>query len=383
MSQIDLNTLKQAKKKETLAAPKSDKGTFDFLNKDIKLFGNGFGDKQKESFYSELSILFSAGVDIRSALELIEEEQTKEKDRVLFKNIKESIIAGTSFSQAIEQTGFFSTYEFYSSKIGEESGRLPEVLLELSLFFGKKIQQKRQLTSALSYPAVVFGASFGAIFFMMKFVVPMFADVFKRFKGELPYFTKLIIKLSNAFSDYSFYFFILVTVFAIFIYKQRKAIWFRKLGAELVLRTPIMKDLIGKIYLARFCQSMHLLISAKTPLVTAIDLVKKMVDFYPIEVSLETVQEDVLKGEALHVSLSKFKIYNKRMISLIKVAEEVNQLDTMFAKLAKQYSDEVEHQTSIIGSLIEPVMIIFLGLLVALILVAMYLPLFQMGSTVG
>ena len=128
---------------------------------------------------------------------------------------------------------------------------------------------------------------------------------------------------------------------------------------------------------------MNLLISAKTPLVTAIELVKKMVGFYPIEVSLDTVQNDIMAGQQLHVSLSKFKIYNRRMISLIKVAEEVNQLDTMFAKLAQQYSDEVEHQTSIMGSLIEPIMIIFLGLLVAIILVAMYLPMFQMSSTVG
>jgi type IV pilus assembly protein PilC len=383
MAKIDLNTIHRVKKKTTVEARQSGKSSFDFLNKDIKLFGAGFGDKKKERFYSELSILFAAGVDIRSALELIEEEQTKEKDKALFKQIKEAIIAGSSLSKALEQTGLFTTYEFYSLQIGEESGRLTEILLELSTFFSKKIQQKRQLTSALSYPAVVFFASFGAIFFMMKFVVPMFADVFKRFKGELPYFTKVIIRLSDAFSNYSIYFFAGFVLLVIFIYNQRKAVWFRKFGAELVLRTPIMKDLIGKIYLARFCQSMNLLISARTPLVTAIELVKKMVDFYPIEVSLDTVQNDLLKGQSLYVSLSKFKIYNKRMISLLKVAEEVNQLDTMFAKLAKQYSDEVEHQTSIIGSLIEPVMIIFLGLLVAIILVAMYLPLFQMGSTVG
>lgn len=218
---------------------------------------------------------------------------------------------------------------------------------------------------------------------MMKFVVPMFADVFKRFKGELPYFTRLIIRLSDAFSNYSLYLFLGITIIVVFLYGKRKTVWFRKLSADVLLRTPIMKDMISKIYLARFCQSMNLLISAKTPLVTAIDLVKKMVGFYPIEVSLETIQEDILKGQPLHLSLSKFKIYNRRMISLIRVAEEVNQLDVMFSKLAKQYSDEVEHQTSILGSLIEPIMIIFLGLLVAIILVAMYLPLFQMSSTVG
>jgi type IV pilus assembly protein PilC len=381
MSKIDLNKLKNTSK--TTATEQSGKGAFDFLNKDIKFFGGGFNDKKKERFYSELTILFNAGVDIRSSLELIEEEQIKEKDKVLFSKIKEAIIAGASLSDAIKQAGVFTPYEFYSIQIGEESGRLTEVLQELSLFFSKKIQQKRQLTSALSYPAVVFFASFGAIFFMMKFVVPMFADVFKRFKGELPYFTKLIIRLSDAFANYSLYFFIIVTVFIVFLYLQRKAIWFRKASANVLLRTPIMNSMISKIYLARFCQSMNLLISAKTPLVTAIDLVKKMVGFYPIEASLETIQEDIMKGQPLHTSLAKFKIYNKRMISLIKVAEEVNQLDTMFAKLAKQYSDEVEHQTSILGSLIEPIMIIFLGVLVAVILVAMYLPLFQMSSTVG
>ena len=104
---------------------------------------------------------------------------------------------------------------------------------------------------------------------------------------------------------------------------------------------------------------------------------------YPIETSLVEVKNDILGGKPLHASLSKFSIYNKRMISLIKVAEEVNQLDTMFKKLAQQYTEEVEHQTGILGSLIEPIMIIFLGLLVAIILVAMYLPLFQMSSAVG
>ncbi len=381
MPKIDLNKFDLVKKKPESKKEKS--ASLDFLNKDLKLFGAGFSDKKKERFYSELCILFSAGVDIRSAMELIEEEQTKEKDKILFTSIKESLIAGAGLSKAVELTGMFSAYEYYSMQIGEESGRLIEVLMELSLFFSKKIQQKRQLTSALSYPVVVFSASFGAIFFMMKFVVPMFSDVFKRFKGELPYFTRLIIRLSDAFSNYSLYMILGITIVITFLYRQRRAVWYRKLSADVLLHTPIMKDMISKIYLARFCQSMNLLISAKTPLVTAIDLVKKMVGFYPIEISLDTIKDDVMKGKALHLSLAKFKIYNKRMISLIKVAEEVNQLDVIFSKLAKQYSDEVEHQTSILGSLIEPVMIIFLGLLVAIILVAMYLPLFQMSSTVG
>lgn len=380
MAKLEIHTING---KNLVNTKVKEKSAFDFLNKDIKLFGSAFSDKKKEAFYSELSILFTAGVDIRSSLELIEEEQLKEKDKQLFAKIKDAVIAGSSLSKAMEQTGVFSSYEIFSLQIGEESGRLTEVLSELSNFFSKKIKQTRQLTSALSYPAVVFFASFGAIFFMLKFVVPMFSDVFKRFKGELPYFTRIIIRASNVFSHYSLFIILGMLAIFIFLYSSRNAIWFRNYGSKIVLRIPIFKNMISKIYLARFCQSMNLLISARTPIVNAIELVQKMVGFYPIEVSLTTVREDIMKGQSLHQSLSNFKIYNKRMISLLKVAEEVNQLDTMFGKMAKQYSDEVEHQTSILGSLIEPVMIIFLGILVAGILVAMYLPMFQMSSTVG
>jgi type IV pilus assembly protein PilC len=355
----------------------------DFLNKDIKLFGSAFNDKKKERFYSELSILFAAGVDIRSSLELIAEEQPKEKDKALFITIRDAVIGGAGLSAAMEQTGCFSDYEIFSLRIGEESGRLNEILKELSAFFSRKIKQKRQVSSALSYPLVVFIASTGAITFMMRFVVPMFSDVFKRFKGELPAFTQFIIRLSDAFSNYFLYMLLALVSLSVFLYSQRKSAGFRDYGSRIVLRMPVIRDMIAKIYLARFCQSMDLLISARTPLVTALELVSKMVGFYPIEISLVKVREDVLKGVPLHESLSKFKIYNRRMTSLIKVAEEVNQMDTMFGKLAKQYSEDVEHQTAILGSLVEPLMIIFLGVLVAVILVAMYLPMFQMSSTVG
>ena len=380
MASIDL-TKYNLQKKVNIPQEKSDKSVFDFLNKDIKLFGSNLSDKKKERFYSDLMILFSAGVDVKTALELIEEEQTKKRDKELFAKIKETVIQGGSISSAIEQTGKFSAYEYYSLQIGEESGKLSEVLKNLAEFFAGKIKQKRQIVNALSYPSIVLLTAFGAIFFMMKFVVPMFVDVFKRFKGDLPALTKLIMRISEWFSLYSIYFFIIITIVIIFIYAQRKKQWFRKYAAEIIIRLPIIGGIIKKIYIARFCHSMNLLISAKTPLVSAIELVRKMVGFYPIEYSLSIIQEEILRGESLYKSLSKFNIYNRRMLSLIKVAEEVNQLDAIFGKLAKQYTDEVEHQTGLIGSLIEPVMIIFLGLLVAVILIAMYLPLFQLSSS--
>ncbi|MFI5219200.1 MAG: type II secretion system F family protein [Bacteroidia bacterium] len=356
---------------------------FDFLNKEIVLFGKELGDKKKERFYSEFSILLSAGVDIKTALELVVEQQNKAKDKQLFNTIKEIVVSGGSLSGAIEQSGKFSAYEYFSLKIGEESGKMAEVLNDLTKFFNGKIKQKRQVINALAYPVVVLITAFGAIFFMMKFVVPMFADVFKRFKTDLPPLTKLIINASDFFSQYGFFIFLCVFLALLFLYTQKSKDWFRSFFSSVILRVPLIGEIMRKVYLARFCHAMHLLTSAKTPLVNALDLVKKMVGFYPIETSLISARQMILDGETLHGSLSKFRVYTKRMISLIKVAEEVNKLEMIFEKLSKQFTDEVEHQTSLISSLLEPLIIIFLGVLVAVILVAMYLPLFKLSTSVG
>lgn len=363
---------------------KEEKGMFDFLNKDIQIGSSGITDLKKEHFYSELNILFGAGIDIKTALEIVEAEQTKNSDRKLFTTIREAVVNGSSLSNAMKETGQFSPYEYYSLSIGEESGKLPEVLVELSKFFAKSIKQKRLVVGALTYPAIVFSVSIGAIFFMMNFIVPMFTDVFKRFKGgKLPAITQMIIDISNAMSAYSLYVFIALAAFISFLYSQRNQIWYRRLSSSLVMRSPIAGEIVQKVFLSRFCHSMGLLIGAKTPMIDAIRLVKKMIGFYPIEHSLDIVEEKIFKGESLNASLSGFPIYNRRMLSLIKVAEEVNQLDTIFNQLADQYNSEVEHQTSLIGSLIEPFMIIFLGMMVAVILVSMYLPLFQLSSSFG
>jgi type IV pilus assembly protein PilC len=382
MAGIDLKNLSVANNR-TLKLPANEgKGIFDVLNKDISLFGNALSDKKKENFYSELNILFSAGVDIKTALELIEQEQTKLKDKELYSGIKQSVIEGASLSEALNQSGKFSAYEYYTLQIGEETGHLSEVLNDLSAFFAGKIAQKRQIVNALSYPLIVLVTAFGAIFFMLKFVVPMFADVFKRFNSELPSLTKFIINVSAVFSNYTLYAFGILLVIIVFIISQKRKLWFRHYGSSLLLRIPFLGNMVLKIYLERFCHSMKLLIASKTQLVNAIDLVIKMISFYPITTSLEIVKQDIMRGEPLHISLSKFKIYNRRMVSLIKVAEEVNQLDVIFGKLSGQYSDEIKHSTALIGSLIEPIMIIFLGLLVAVILIAMYLPLFRLGASI-
>jgi len=352
-----------------------------FLNKDIKLGGNKLNDRKKERFYSELETLLKAGVDIRSALALIEEEQ-KKKDIPHYRLIREKVTEGAGLSEALAVGKTFTTYEQFSIRIGEESGRLNEVLAQLSEYFQGKIKLKKQLTSALSYPLFVFAVSIGVVFFMLKYIVPMFADVLSRGDNELPALTQFIVDLSEKTAANFHYILLSVVALAAVLFLIRNKPRFRAITAAIVLRIPILGDTIRMVYLGRFSQAMHLLMASRTPLTESITLVRQMISFYPIEIALSSVREDLVKGHALHTSLGGFKIFPRRMIQLIKVAEEVNQLDVMFEKLAKQYTNEVEHRTGLLGSLLEPIMIIFIAAVVGVILIAMYMPLFDMSARI-
>jgi len=223
--------------------------------------------------------------------------------------------------------------------------------------------------------------SLASVFFMLKFVVPMFGDVFKRFGGHLPWITEKIINISEALSSYFWVFVVLVVALALFVIAVRQTEQFKKTIAAVVLKIPVAGNLVQKIYLARLCNAMQLLISARLPLLRTISLVSQMIGYYPISTSLKKVETGIMDGKLLHQSMQEFEIYPSKMIQLIKVGEETNRLDYFFNKIAEQYVEEVEFKTATISSVMEPLIIVFLGLIVGVILISMYLPLFQMSNS--
>lgn len=353
----------------------------DTLSRDIAFFDKKFGQTQKEAFYSELGLLLSSGIDIKTALEIIEEQMKVKKHREIIVQIKDDIISGNAVWEAIHKhPKTFSIYEYQSIRIGEESGKLPEVLMELGKFYTSAIKLRRQVISTLTYPVVVLVMSVLIVQFMLSFVVPMFSDIFKHTGADLPATTQLLIKVS-AKSGLIFYSLLFLVIAGMLFHKtQQHKTWFRKYTAALFLKIPVINELIRKIYLARFCQSMKLLLGSKVLLIDALDLVKNMIGYYPIEFALDSVRRDVYAGKQLHESLSEHTIFPKKLVSLIKVSEEVNAPELIFDKLNQQYSEEIEHQQAVIGKVVEPLFLVILGGLVGFILVAMYTPLFKMSS---
>jgi type IV pilus assembly protein PilC len=351
------------------------------LNMEIKLFEKKFDNKQKEWFYTELGLLLSAGIDIVTAFEIIEQETSVKKHRELITQIKTDIISGRSIYEALLKfPAVFTNYESQSVKIGEETGKLGEVLNELGLYYNSSIKLRRQIIGTLTYPIIVISLAILIVYFMLSFVVPMFGDIFKQTRGQLPAATQFLIRVSNK-SSLIFYSIVgLVAAFYLLHKTQHKKTWYRHYTSALFLKIPLVGNLIRKIYLARFCQSMRLLLGARVLLIEALGLVRNMIGYYPLEYALDTVRKDVLAGKSLHESLSRHDIFPQKLTALIKVSEEVNKPELIFEKLTKQYSEEIEHQQAVVGKVIEPMFIVILGLIIGFILVAMYMPLFQMSN---
>lgn len=383
MSNIDLSKYSNDSNKARVNSTKEAEsgGISKLLNTEIKLFEKKFDTKQKEWLYTELGVLIEAGVDIKTTFEIIEQETQNKKHKALIVSIKNAIINGESMHGAFAiHSTIFTNYEIQSIKIGEETGKLSEVFTELGKFYNSSIKLRRQIVGTLTYPFIVISLAVCIVYFMISFVVPMFSDIFKQTGGQLPEATKLLIKISNN-SSVIFYTITGIILSIVMLHKtQHEKLWYRKFTSEVFLKVPVVNNLIKKIYLARFCQSMRLLIGAKVLFTDALALAESMIGYYPIEKAIKQAREDVIRGSSLHQGLLKHSIFPPKLIALIKVSEEVNAPELIFEKLEKQYSEEIEHQQAVLGKVMEPFIIIILGLIIGFILVAMYLPLFQISN---
>ena len=355
----------------------------ELLKKDIVLFGSSFSNKKKEAFYTELYVLLQAGLELKDALDLIAKEQRKEKDKQLFENIITELISGKNFSEALKEQNSFSDYEFYSVQIGERTGTLHKVIEELSNFFKRKNEQRRTIIGALSYPLIILFTAILAVVFMMQFVVPMFADIFKQNKVELPWITSKIIGASNFFRDYYWVFIVMILVFFVGKIIVKDKLWYKKISSSFLLKIPFVGEFFRKVKIAQFTQAISLLIGAKVPLLSGIQLTQKMITFYPLQNALTKIESDILLGKSLSESMSSHPIFDSKMSSLIKVAEETNQNQVIFERLTEQYNKEIEYKSKMLSSVLEPIIILFLGAVVAIILVAMYIPMFNLSNVIG
>jgi type IV pilus assembly protein PilC len=334
----------------------------------------------KTRFFAELSVLISSGVDIKKSLEIIINGFSKGKVKEIANGILVSVEKGKTLNESLKEYDTFTPYDYYSIRIGEESGSLPAVLKELSAFYTKKIAQQRQIRGALTYPILVLFTTIFSLVFMLNFIVPMFEDVFSRFHGNLPMLTKMIVAFSDSFPKYLFLFILILTGTIIIHLYYRKKDWYRRLSSQILLKMPIVGPIINLTYKTRFFQTLKLLISSKVHLLDALGLIRQMIGFFPMESALEDIEKSISAGGTFSEALGKHNIFDKRIISMTRVAEEVNKFEVVYEQIYLQYSEELDTRIKTMNNLLEPILIIFVGGLVALILISMYMPIFQLGT---
>ncbi|WP_422349053.1 type II secretion system F family protein [Flagellimonas sp.] len=366
-------------------APKTSKsdGLEQLLKKEISFFGSLFNSKKKESFYSELAVLLKAGIHLREALDLIKENQKKEKLHHFYSEMLHELDAGHSFSEILRSRKEFTEYEHYSIKIGEESGNLAKIAQELGGYFAQKNEQRRNLLNALTYPIIILATAILVVVFMLRMVVPMFEDIFKQNGVELPTITVWIISASNFIKDYGLLLIFAVLGFLIFRKPLLKNPKIKRRRDFLLLKIPFVGEFIKMVYMSQFAQTTALLTSSKVPMLNSIQMVKKMITFTPLQEALGSMEKKIMKGISLHESIRGNKLFDNRMASLVKVAEETNQTEYIFDKLSQQYAREVQQKSKMLSTIMEPLIIVVIGFFVGVILVSMYLPMFRLSSVLG
>lgn len=375
--QVPTDSLRQGR----AASPLLDRKRLDaLLRTEITLFQRGFTDARRERLFRELHLLLNAGVDPRGVLDLLAEAQPDEHTRRIVRGVRDGVLRGQLLSEAMERSGHFSPHESHSIRIGEESGRLAAVALQLAEHYADRMKLRRMVRQAFAYPAFVLVITLVVVGFMMQVVVPMFAQVFARSGAELPALTRQVLAASDFFRAAWPFILLALASLALVVAAGRKRKGWRALEERIGMRIPVLGPLRRKALLARYSRTMAFLLSAGTPLHRALELSERMGGSPALEHALAAIRNDVVRGRPLHEAMRAHALFDAPMVAMIGVAEEVKQLDAMHLRLSERYTAEVQHRTAILGSVLEPATILLIAVLVGVVLVAMYLPMFKLST---
>jgi len=343
--------------------------------------GRRLSMKKRAALYAELALLLQSGVDLKSSLYFLREGRVKGVERAFLGDLYDGLVAGKSLHECFKGAGQFSVYEVSSVQIGEETGRLTRVVKELGVYYAEQVEQMQRLRSAFAYPLVVLGVALAVMGFMVYFVVPMFEGVFARFGRELPVLTKGVLSVAAFLREEGGGVLVGIGMVGGGVYLFRKHSLLRRYLIEVGRRLPVVGRWLVIVHVGRFCQTMALLVGAGIPLLQAVKMVQKMLSFYPLREVLEEVATDLLRGKTLHESLAKHSLFDPCVCLWVKLGEEVNGLEETFTRLSGRYKRELEQKLELMNKLLEPVLIVVIGGIVAIILIAMYFPMFTMGDS--
>src|SRR6266404_1818392 len=338
-------------------------------------------------FTRQLSTMIDAGISLVQTLTALYEQCDKKRQRNLryvISDITARVQGGETFHESIAKHPRVFNRLFTSMvKAGEHGGLLAEILDRLAGFLEDSARLRKKVKSAMTYPVVVISIAFAITTFLIVRVVPIFGEIFKDFGAKLPAPTQFLIDLSD-FVRGEWYFLILGiggTIFGLraFLRSQRG----KQLTDKWKLKLPVFGPLVHKICMSRFSRTFAQLIRSGVPILEVLDIVGGTSGNHVIETSIKSVSEAVEKGDNLSVALSKKSVFPPMLLRMVAAGEATGKIDTMLEKMADFWDEEIEAMLDALTSLIEPLLIVFLGVIVGGIVIAMFLPIFKLNEVVS
>ncbi|MCA2960196.1 MAG: type II secretion system F family protein [Silvanigrellales bacterium] len=351
-------------------------GTIEFKFSRSKVSGNDLA-----VFTKQLSVMIDAGVSIVQALDMLANQSENPALREALTKVREGVEGGLELSAAMAKSPHIFD-SLYTNLIaaGQSSGQLDVMMKRLSTYIEKAEKLRKQLVSALSYPAIIVALAIGMTVLMLVFVVPMFAKNYEDSGRELPGITQGVIDASNVLQN-SFHMIIGGLFAAGFAFKKWKA---TPQGAarwdSLMLKLPVFGNLVLKVSIARFASTMATLVSSGISIIEALEVCAKASGNKVIEVEIMKIREEVQKGKGIAVPMSQSPLFPPMVFSMVSIGEASGQLDQMLEKVAAFYEDDVDSAMAAALKMIEPAMFVVIGGIVGFILLAMYAPVFDLAS---
>lgn len=347
-------------------------------------FGQKVTDKDIVIFTRQFATMIDAGLPLVQCLEILSDQT---ENPVLAKSISEvrtDVEGGSTYADSLaKHPKVFD--ELYVSMVaaGEAGGILDTILNRLAKHIEKAMKLKKQIKSAMVYPLTILGVAVIVVTILLVWVIPIFAKMFTDFGGSLPGLTQLVIDFSYFMQRNFFYITGGLFAFSYGFKKYYRTVGGKKTVDKIALKIPVVGELIRKASVAKFTRTLGTLISSGVPILEGLGIVAKTSGNKVIEHALLDARQSISEGKTIADPLEKSKVFPPMVVQMIAVGETTGALDGMLSKIADFYDDEVDAAVVALTSMLEPMMMVFLGITIGTIVIAMYLPIFEMAAIVG
>ncbi|HAC33397.1 MAG TPA: type II secretion system protein F [Gammaproteobacteria bacterium] len=375
----DINSVRSQLRSQGISNPK--------VAKNLELFGSGqqkITPKDITLFSRQMATMLDAGVPMVMAFDIVGKGHENPSMADLIMNIKSDVEGGSSFAEALAKHPL-QFNELYVNLVtaGEAAGILDDLLDKLATFMEKTEAIKGKIKSAMFYPAAILVVAFAVTVILLLFVIPQFESLFENFGGELPAPTQFVVNLSKWVQQYWFIMFAAIggVVVGILQLKKRSKPFNVALD-KLALKAPVIGEIVSKGTIARFARTLSTMFAAGVPLVEAMENVARASGNVVYETALLKVRDEISTGTTLTTALERTGLFANMVTQMVSIGEEAGSVDAMLAKVADFYEEEVDLLVDGLTSMLEPLIMAFLGVVIGGLVVAMYLPIFKMGSVV-